>query len=94
MEIEKALTVPPDYRCHKRLDLTQTAIWKKCSKCVYSEIADSHPACMYMDLDPEHKRRPVPAADCAAEKPGSVFKPRKRSRWSPAQAMAFTSRGV
>lgn len=89
----EALTMPVDDRYARKHTRTREEMWKVCAKCQWSQEADGHPACFWIDY-PGHGRRPVSAEECTARGKGSVFEPRKKGKWTPAQEMAFTSRGV
>ena len=59
---------------------------KRCSKCYYGERADSQYVCMYMVINPEHKRRGCEAGDNCKR-----FEPKKGKRITDAQEMFFNS---
>lgn len=92
MPLVEALTTPAVHKLPERHLSKQEKIWKVCNECQWSELADNHPACFYIDY-PGHGRRPVPAEVCIEKGEDSVFEPRKKGRWTPAQEIAFMERG-
>ena len=87
----EALTTPVQEKCKRKEGRTMEDMWKVCNKCQWSELVDHHPACCYIDY-PDHGRRPVSAEVCTAKEQGSVYTPRRKGRWTPAQQLAFRER--
>ena len=59
---------------------------KRCSKCYYGERADSQYVCMYLVMNPEHKRRGCEAGDKCTR-----FKAKGKNRVTEAQEIFLSN---